>query len=129
MPDSTTSPGKTRKARSLEDEITRQEAKLKKLQDNLKEKKRREYERNAKAIAALLQAEHLDQIPVETWQQHLPALKALLVEAQPVPASADANKKPAPAAPTPPTPADPSQNSGPAHSSEGSRPTSSSNRT
>ena len=99
MPDSTTSPGKTRKARSLEDEITRQEAKLKKLQDNLKEKKRREYERNAKAISALLQSEHLDQVPVETWQQHLPALKALLIENSTDATPGDQKERPAPAAP------------------------------
>lgn len=99
MPDSTPAAQRPRKARSLEDEIARQEARLKKLQDNLKEKKRREYERNAKAIAALLQAEHLDQVPVETWQQHLPALNALLVGNSPDAAPGDQKEGPAPAAP------------------------------
>lgn len=97
MPDSTATAPKARKPRSLEDEIARQEARLKKLQDNLKEKKRREYERNAKAIAALLQTEHLDQVPVETWQQQLPAIKALLLENSSGPVPGDQKEKPAPA--------------------------------
>lgn len=99
MPDSNAHAPKPRQTRSLEDEIARQEARLKKLQDNLKEKKRKDYERNAKAISALLQAEHLDQEPVEKWQQHLPAIKALLLE-NPSPTSAgDQKEKPAPAVP------------------------------
>jgi hypothetical protein len=99
MPNSAATAPKTRKPRSLEDEIARQEARLKKLQDNLKEKKRREYERNAKAIAALLQTEHLDQEPVEKWQQHLPAIKALLLENSSGAAPVDQKEKPAPAVP------------------------------
>jgi hypothetical protein len=99
MPDSTARAPKPRKARSLEDEIARQEARLKKLQDNLKEKKRKDYERNAKAVAALLQAEHLDQEPVEKWQQHLPAIKALLLENPAATPAGDQKEKPAPAAP------------------------------
>lgn len=99
MPNSATTAPKTRKPRSLEDEIARQEARLKKLQDNLKEKKRREYERNAKAIAALLQTEHLDQVPVEIWQQHLPAIKVLLLENSSAAAPGDQKEKPAPAVP------------------------------
>lgn len=78
MPDSTKPTQQPRKGRNLEDEIARQEAKLKKLQDNLKQKKRREYERNARAISALLQAEHFDQVPIEIWQRHVPGIKALL---------------------------------------------------
>jgi len=101
MPNSTATAPKTRKPRSLEDEIARQEARLKKLQDNLKEKKRREYERNAKAIAALLQVEHLDQEPVETWQQHLPAIKALLLENSSGAAPGDQKEKPASVGPGP----------------------------
>jgi len=88
-----------RKSRSIEDEIARQEAKLRKLQDNLKEKKRREYERNAKAISALLQIEHLDQVPVETWQQQLPRIKALLLESPTGAAPGDPKEKPAPTVP------------------------------
>jgi hypothetical protein len=79
MPDSTAQLPKPRQSRSLEDEIARQEAKLKKLQDNLKEKKRRESERNTRAISALLQAEHLDQVPVEIWQRHMTGIKELLL--------------------------------------------------
>ena len=99
MPESTMRAQPPRKGRSLEDEIARQEARLKKLQYNLKEKKRREYERNAKAISALLQAEHLDQVPVETWQHHLPALKSLLLDASTGSALGDAKEKPAPTVP------------------------------
>jgi hypothetical protein len=99
MPDSTANAPKTRKPRSLEDEIARQEARLKKLQDNLKEKKRKDHERNAKAIAALLQAEHLDQEPVEKWQLHLPAIKALLLENPAATPAGDQKEKPAPAVP------------------------------
>ena len=101
MPNSATTAPKTRKPRSLEDEIERQEARLKKLQDNLKEKKRREYERNAKAIAALLQTEHLDQVPVETWQQQLPAIKALLLENSSGAVQGDQKEKPASVGPGP----------------------------
>lgn len=84
-----------RKTRTLEDEIAKQEAKLKRLQNDLREQKRREQERNAKAITALLQAEHLDQLPVETWQRRLPELKALLVESGPQTAATDEASAPA----------------------------------
>ncbi|MDB5985658.1 MAG: hypothetical protein JWR16_711 [Nevskia sp.] len=80
MPDTENENIVTRKGRNLEDEIARQEAKLKKLQNDLKERKRREQERNSKAIFALLQAEHLDMIPVEQWQNAMPVLKSLVMK-------------------------------------------------
>ena len=100
MADSAANARTPRKARSLEDEIAHQEARLKKLQDNLKEKKRKDYERNAKAIAALLQAEHLDQEPVEKWQQHLPTIKALMLDDSAATPTGDQKEKPAPTVPS-----------------------------
>ncbi|WP_051749137.1 hypothetical protein [Nevskia soli] len=96
MPDSSTPAQRTRKGRSLEDEIARQESKLKKLQDNLRDRKKRDYERNAKAVSTLLQAEHLDQVSVEIWQKHIPTLKGLL---QGTPA--DKDQRPGTALPAP----------------------------
>lgn len=47
----------------------------------------REYERNARAIAALLQIEQLDQVSLETLQQQLPAIRKLLVATAAAPAA------------------------------------------
>ncbi|MDB5975048.1 MAG: hypothetical protein JWR07_1808 [Nevskia sp.] len=84
----------TRKGRSLEDEIARQETKLKRLHSDLKEKKRRDQERNARAISTLLQSEGLDQVPVETWQQRLPELRTLLLGTANAEASASPDQSP-----------------------------------
>lgn len=81
--------GKTaRKPRSIEDEIARTAAKLKKLQDQQREMIRRERERNHKAVLELLRAEGLDEIPAEQWKERLEAVKVALAKPgeTPVPA-------------------------------------------
>ncbi|WP_230877691.1 MULTISPECIES: hypothetical protein [unclassified Burkholderia] len=81
--------GKTaRKPRSIEDEIARTAAKLKKLQDEQRERLRKERERNQKALLELLRAEGLDEIPAEWWKEKLEAVKAALAKPgeTPVPA-------------------------------------------
>jgi Spy/CpxP family protein refolding chaperone len=71
--------GKTaRKPRSIEDEIAKTAAKLKKLQDEQRERLRKERERNQKAVLELLRAEGLDEIPAEQWKERLEAVKAAL---------------------------------------------------
>ena len=73
--------GKTaRKPRSIEDEIARAAAKLKKLQDQQREMIRRDRERNHKAVLELLRAEGLDEIPAEQWKERLDAVKVALAK-------------------------------------------------
>ena len=81
--------GKTaRKPRSIEDEIARAAAKLRKLQDQQREMIRRDRERNHKAVLELLRAEGLDEIPAEQWKERLDAVKVALAKPceTPVPA-------------------------------------------
>ncbi|HGO6126507.1 hypothetical protein QZM82_32035 [Burkholderia cepacia] len=70
----------TRKPRSIEDEIAKTAAKLKKLQDEQRERVRKERERNHKAVLELLRAEGLDEIPAEQWKDRLEAVKAALAK-------------------------------------------------
>lgn len=69
-----------RKPRSIEDEITKAAAKLKRLQDELREKVRKDRERNQKEVLELLRSEGLDEIPAEQWKVRLAAVKAALSE-------------------------------------------------
>lgn len=80
-----------RKPRSIEDEITKAAAKLKRLQDELREKVRKDRERNQKEVLELLRSEGLDEIPAEQWKVRLEAVKAALREP-------GAKRTPAPAA-------------------------------
>ncbi|MET3631918.1 hypothetical protein [Burkholderia sp. 572] len=71
--------GKTvRKTRSIEDEIERTAAKLKRLQEQQRERARKDRERNQKDVLELLRAEGLDVIPAEQWKVRLDAVKAAL---------------------------------------------------
>lgn len=91
-----------RKARTLEEEIARAEAKLRKLQELHREQQRKERERNQKAVLEIIKGERLDLIPADKWRDALPKIRALLIaeeEARPtdrphlsqaVPAGADA---------------------------------------
>ncbi|WP_244116894.1 hypothetical protein [Burkholderia cepacia] len=85
----------TRKPRSIEDEIAKTAAKLKKLQDEQRERLRKERERNQKAVLELLRAEGLDEIPAEQWKERLEAVKAALGK----PGETPAPEKPAQAEP------------------------------
>ncbi|MDI9695395.1 hypothetical protein QM312_05635 [Burkholderia cenocepacia] len=87
----------TRKPRSIEDEIARAAAKLKKLQDEQRERLRKDRERNQKAVLELLRAEGLDEIPAEQWKERLEAVKAALAK----PGETPAPEKPAQAEPQP----------------------------
>ncbi|KML57057.1 hypothetical protein VL15_15175 [Burkholderia cepacia] len=91
-----TESGKTvRKTRSIEDEIARTAAKLKRLQEEQREKIRKDRERNQKEVLDLLRAEGLDAVPAEQWKARLDAVKvALAVSGETVP-----EDKGAPAAP------------------------------
>lgn len=67
-----------RPSRSLDEEIEIQARRLEELREKKRKQEREALDRNAKAIAALLKSEQLDQIPVETWKRALPQVKALL---------------------------------------------------
>lgn len=69
-----------RKPRSIEDEITKAAAKLKRLQDELREKVRKDRERNQKEVLELLRSEGLDEISAEQWKVRLEAVKTALRE-------------------------------------------------
>ncbi|WGS45764.1 hypothetical protein LFL97_23950 [Burkholderia sp. JSH-S8] len=73
----------SRKPRSLDDEIAKAAAKLKRLQDEQREQIRKDRERNQKAVLELLRSEGLDEIPAARWKEKIDALKrALGVEPQ-----------------------------------------------
>jgi hypothetical protein len=64
--------------KSLDDEIAATREKLRKLEEQKKDKERKELEKNRKAITALLSTEKLDTMPVEIWTAALPGLRKLL---------------------------------------------------
>ena len=91
--------GKTvRKPRSIEDEIAKAAAKLKRLQDEQREKIRKDRERNQKEVLELLRSEGLDEIPAEQWRERLEAVKAALSGTVAAPALAKSTQGEAPAA-------------------------------
>ncbi|KWI31998.1 hypothetical protein [Burkholderia stagnalis] len=67
-----------RKPRSLDDEIAKAAAKLKRLQDEQREQIRKDRERNQKAVLELLRAEGLDEIPAARWKEKIDAIKRAL---------------------------------------------------
>lgn len=70
---------KTKKAaKSLDDEIAATREKLRKLEEQKKDKERRELEKNRKAITTLLSTEKLDAVPIEVWTTSLPGLRKML---------------------------------------------------
>ncbi|KVZ90495.1 hypothetical protein WL22_23835 [Burkholderia ubonensis] len=88
----------TRKPRTIEDEIARTAAKLKRLQEEQREKIRKDRERNQKAVLELLRAEGLDEIPAEQWKVRLDAVKAALAGTGETPAPAKSGQGESPAA-------------------------------
>ncbi len=87
--------GKTARApKSLDEEIERTAAKLKRLQEQRRTKERQEVERNERAIFDLLKAEKLNVVPAEKWKAGLTGIRRSLGVAASVPDNA-----PAPAAP------------------------------
>lgn len=70
----------SRKPRSIEDEIAKTAAKLKRLQDEQRERIRRDRERNQKEVLELLRSEGLDVIPTEQWKACLEDVKTALAK-------------------------------------------------
>ena len=64
--------------KSLDDEIAALQEKLARLQEQKREKERKDLERNQKAIATMLRNEKLDTVPIDRWTSALPALRKLL---------------------------------------------------
>ncbi|KWH27655.1 hypothetical protein WL99_20085 [Burkholderia cepacia] len=88
-----------RKPRSLDDEIERTAAKLKRLQEQQRERVRKDRERNQKDVLELLRAEGLDAVPAEQWKARLDAVKvALTGSREKVPGEQNAPAAPAAAA-------------------------------
>lgn len=67
-----------RKPRSLEEEITVQRDKLKKLEERQRENQRKDRERNTKAVLELIRVEKLDLVSAENWKSALPTIKEAL---------------------------------------------------
>ncbi|MFA8329292.1 hypothetical protein [Burkholderia ubonensis] len=67
-----------RKPRSLEEEIVKAAARLKRLQDEQREQIRKDRERNQKAVLELLRSEGLDEIPAGRWKEKIDAIKRAL---------------------------------------------------
>ncbi|KWN68343.1 hypothetical protein WM24_09750 [Burkholderia ubonensis] len=68
----------TRKPRSLDEEIARAAARLKRLQDEQRVQIRKDRERNQKAVLELLRSEGLDEIPAARWKEKIDAIKRAL---------------------------------------------------
>ncbi|WP_186034035.1 hypothetical protein [Burkholderia gladioli] len=78
--------GKTARApKSLDEEIERTTAKLKRLQEQKRTKERQEVERNERAIFDLLKAEKLNVVPAEKWKAGLAGIRRALGVAASVP--------------------------------------------
>ncbi|WP_186087327.1 hypothetical protein [Burkholderia gladioli] len=87
--------GKTARApKSLDEEIERAAARLKRLQEQKRTKERQEVERNERAIVDLLKAEKLNVVPAEKWKAGLAGIRRALGVAASVP-----DNPPVPAAP------------------------------
>ena len=67
-----------RPSRSLDEEISVTEAKLKALRDRRREEERRERERNLKSVLALIKDEGLDGVSADQWKASMPKLRELL---------------------------------------------------
>ncbi|WP_186053752.1 hypothetical protein [Burkholderia gladioli] len=82
----TANAGKTARApKSLDEEIERAAAKLKRLQEQKRTKERQEVERNERAIVELLKAEKLNVVPAENWKAGLTGIRRALGVAASVP--------------------------------------------
>lgn len=67
-----------RKVRTLEEEITAQREKLKKLEERQRDQQRKDRERNTKAVVELIKQEKLDMVTAEQWKDAMPAIKLAL---------------------------------------------------
>jgi hypothetical protein len=67
-----------KKSKSLEEEISAQRAKLKKLEDRYKEQQRKEREKNYKLVEELIKVEKLDLVSIDQWRSALPVIKKAL---------------------------------------------------
>lgn len=76
-----------RAPKSLDDEIARAAAKLKKLQDQKRAAERQALERNERAIFELLKADKLNEVPVEKWKAAIVTIRRTLGVAVPIPSS------------------------------------------
>ncbi|MBN3829533.1 hypothetical protein G3O00_38970 [Burkholderia sp. Ac-20384] len=80
--------GKTTRApKSLDDEITRAEQKLKRLQEQKRTNERKALERNERAIFDVLKAEKLNEVPAENWKAGIAAIRRALGVSPPAPSS------------------------------------------
>lgn len=64
---------------TLDDDIAKAEAKLKKLQDQKKLLTQKELEKNKKFVMDLIKAERLDHVASDIWKKVLPKIKELLI--------------------------------------------------
>ncbi|WP_334016332.1 hypothetical protein [Burkholderia gladioli] len=88
--------GKTARApKSLDEEIERAAARLKRLQEQKRTKERQEVERNERAIAELLKAEKLNVVPAEKWKAALAGIRRALGVAASEPGNPSAPETPA----------------------------------
>lgn len=69
----------TRKARTLEQEITLQRDRLRRLEERQREQQRKDREKNQKAVLELIHAEKLDAVAAAQWHKALPAIRAALL--------------------------------------------------
>lgn len=67
-----------RKARTLEQEITLQRDRLRRLEERQREQQRKDREKNQKAVLELIRAERLDAVAATQWRSALPAIRAAL---------------------------------------------------
>ncbi|PTT80836.1 hypothetical protein DBR42_18905 [Pelomonas sp. HMWF004] len=63
---------------SLEDQIAKQEQRLRELREQQREQQRKAREKNIRAVNELIKAEKLDLISADVWRDALPAIKKAL---------------------------------------------------
>ena len=74
-----TNPKSVRNTKTLDEEIAVQREKLRKLEERHRDQKRKERERNQKAVMELIKTERLDLIPSNIWREAMPKIKSILV--------------------------------------------------
>jgi Spy/CpxP family protein refolding chaperone len=78
MSDAKVAAVKESKPKTIDDEISAQREKLKKLEERKRDQERKEKEKNTKAVAELIKTEKLDSVSSEMWKAAMPAIKAAL---------------------------------------------------
>ncbi len=79
MTDPKISQKSTKKVKTLDEQISAQREKLRKLEDAQKEQLRRERERNQRAVLELIKSERLDAVSPDLWRKAMPKIKSLLL--------------------------------------------------